>query len=85
MANPAHFNDPDYVADCILLGTVYSTSTVAKPWVPLELLRERFQQVGATPAQFEAALRYAFTVDWLILDDAGTSVDFGRAGFELYS
>jgi hypothetical protein len=28
-SNP-HFNDPDYVADVMLLGTVYSTATVLK-------------------------------------------------------
>ena len=41
-SNP-HFNDPDYVADVMLLGTVYSTATVLKPGVPTELVWARFR------------------------------------------
>ena len=81
----AYFDDPDYVAEAMLLGKVYSTSTTAKPWVPIKLLLDGFRQVGGSEAQFEAALRYALAKDWLVLDEAGTAVEFGRAGFELYS
>ena len=83
--NPAYFDDPNYVADIMLLGKVYSTSTTAKPWVPIALLLDGFRQVGGSETQFEAALRYALAEDWLVLDEAGTAVDFGRTGFELYS
>jgi hypothetical protein len=83
--DPSHFDDPDYVADIMLVGTVYSTATVAKPWVPTNLLLERFRQAGGTPAQYEAGLRYALEADWLVMDETGTSVEFGQAGIVLYS
>jgi hypothetical protein len=40
--DPTHFDDPDYVADIMLVGTVYSIAMVAKPWVPIDLLLKRF-------------------------------------------
>ena len=83
--NPAYFDDPDYVADLILLGKVYSTSTIVKPWVPTELLLDGFRQVGGSQTQFEVALRYALATNWLVLDEAGLAVKFGQAGFDLYS
>ena len=81
--NP-NFDNPEYVADVMLLGTVYSTATVVKPGVPTELLLARFRQAGGTQAQYDAGLRHALDVGWLVLDEAGTSVEFTQAGIDLY-
>jgi hypothetical protein len=83
--DPTRFDDPDYVADIMLVGTVYSIATVAKPWVPIDLLLKRFRREGGTLAQYEAGLRYALEADWLVMDEASTSVEFGQAGIVLYS
>ena len=84
-AGDRNFDNPDYVADVMLLGTVYSTATVTKPGVPTELLLARCRQAGVSKAQYEAGLRHALKVGWLVLDEAGTTVEFTQAGMDLYS
>lgn len=81
--NSPHFHDPAYVAD-MLLGTVYATATVIKPGVRKEGLWARFRDAGGTKAQYEAGLRHALQIGWLVLDEVGTSVTFTQAGMDMY-
>jgi hypothetical protein len=68
-----------------LLGTIYSTSTVAQPKVPTDLLKSRFLRDGGSLAQYQVGLDFALTKGWLVLNDSGTLAEFSEAGQERYS
>jgi len=68
-----------------LLGTIYSTSTIAQPKVPVDLLKSRFLRDGGNLAQYQVGLDFAQSKGWLVLNDLGTLAGFSEAGLELFS